>query len=248
MKLFIDKTTILIKDSTLLTLIIAEAALERVPKDLWNHPAIRSHSKRQKKPPQQLLLDRSLHHSAMRKLVKNEKRGRPDITHFALLEALGSPLNKEGLLQVYVHTNQELTIVVNPKARLPRDYNRFLGLIEQLFQLGKVPSKGDALLKLENKTLPKLLAETKTDYIMLFNREGKSKTVQEAVSSLHKKQRPTILIGGFPHGHFSKTTLELADEIVSVDSEMLEAWTLTARVIYEYERALSLPKKRLSEN
>jgi rRNA small subunit pseudouridine methyltransferase Nep1 len=232
----------------LLTLIIAEAALETVPKNLWSHPAVRRHSKRQKKPPQHLLLDRSLHHAAMKKLRENEKRGRPDITHFALLEALGSPLNKEGLLQVYVHTNNDYIITVNPKARLPRNYNRFLGLIEQLYRLGKVPLEGETLLKLENKTLQKLLAEIRADYVMLLSREGKPKTLQEAVPSLHKKRRPAVIIGGFPHGNFSKTTLKLADEIVSVDSEMLEAWTLTARVIYEYERVLSLPEKRLSEN
>jgi rRNA small subunit pseudouridine methyltransferase Nep1 len=232
----------------LLTLIIAEAALETVPKNLWSHPAVRRHSKRQKKPPQHLLLDRSLHHAAMKKLRENEKRGRPDITHFALLEALGSPLNKEGLLQIYVHTNNNYIITVNPKTRLPRNYNRFLGLFEQLFQLGKVPSEGEVLLKLERKTLPKLLAEIEADYILLLSREGKPKTVEKAVSSLQKKQRPAIIIGGFPHGHFSKITLELADESISVDSEMLEAWTLTARVIYEYEKVVSLPEKRLSEN
>lgn len=225
---------------------LAEAALETVPKDLWSHPAVRRHSKRQKKPPQNLLLDRSLHHSAMRRLGEDEKRGRPDITHFALLEALGSPLNKEGLLQAYVHTNQDYIITVNPSARLPRNYSRFLGLIEQLFQRGKVPSEGEALLKLESKTLPNLLAETEADYVMVFSREGQPKTLEEAVSSLQAKRRPAVIIGGFPHGHLSETTLQLADEIVSVDQEMLEAWTLTSRVIYEYERALSLPQKRLA--
>jgi rRNA small subunit pseudouridine methyltransferase Nep1 len=229
----------------LLILVLAEAALETVPKDLWSHPAVRRHSKRQKKPPQHLLLDRSLHHSAMRRLEENEKRGRPDIIHIALLEALGSPLNKEGLLQVYIHTNQDSAITVNPKARLPRNYNRFVGLIEQLFQLGKVPSEGETLLKLENKTLQNLLAEAKADYVIAFSREGQPTTIEEAVSTLQAKRRPAVIIGGFPHRHFSKTTLQLADEVVSVDSEMLEAWTLTSRVIYEYERALSLPKKRI---
>jgi rRNA small subunit pseudouridine methyltransferase Nep1 len=232
----------------LLALIIAEAALETVPKNMWSHPAVRRHSKRQKKPPLHLLLDRSLHHAAMGKLREKEKRGRPDITHFALLEALGSPLNKEGLLQIYVHTNNNYIITVNPKARLPRNYNRFLGLFEQLFQLGKVPSEGEVLLKLKLKTLPNLLAEIEADYVLLLSREGKPKTLEEAVSSLQKKQKPAIIIGGFPHGHFSKITIELADETISVDSEMLEAWTLTARAIYEYEQILSLPEKRLSEN
>jgi rRNA small subunit pseudouridine methyltransferase Nep1 len=232
----------------LLILVLAEAALETVPKNLWSHPAVRKHSKRQRKPPEQLLLDRSLHHSAMRLLEANEKRGRPDITHFGLLEALGSPLNKEGLLQTYVHTNKEYAITVNPITRLPRNYNRFIGLMEQLFQQGKVPSTREALLELEHKTLQTLLIEAETDYTLAFSREGKTKTLQDAVSALHSKRRPAVIIGGFPHGHFSETTLQLAEEVVCVDSEMLEAWTLTSRVIYEYERSLSLPKKRLCDN
>jgi rRNA small subunit pseudouridine methyltransferase Nep1 len=227
---------------------LAEAAIETVPETLWSHPAIRRHSKRQRKPPKQLLLDRSLHHAAMRRLDDDLKRGRPDITHFALLEALGSPLNREGLLQTYVHTNKDYTITVNPSARLPRNYNRFIGLIEQLFQQQKVPTEGETLLRLEPKTLQQLLAEAKPDYILAFSREGKPKTIQDAVSGLKSKQKPAVIVGGFPHGHFSETTTKLADEIVCVDSEMLEAWTMISRAIYEYEQTLSLPLKRLYES
>ena len=230
----------------MLILVLAEAALETVPKDLWSHPAVRHHSKRQRKPPKQLLLDRSLHHSAMRRLDDNEKRGRPDITHFALLEALGSPLNKEGLLQVYVHTNKDYTITVDPNTRLPRNYNRFIGLMEQLFQLGKVPSEGKVLLKLEHKTLQQLLTETEADYVLAFSREGKQKTLHDAVSSLQSKQRPAVIVGGFPHGHFSETAVQLADEVVCVNSEMLEAWTVASRVIYEYEGVFSATCNRES--
>ena len=230
----------------MLVLILAEAALETVPENLWSHPAVRRHSKRQRKPPQHLLLDRSLHHSAMRRLDNNLKRGRPDITHFALLEALGSPLNKEGLLQIYVHTNNNYVITVNPTVRLPRNYNRFIGLMEQLFHQQKVPSEGETLLRLEPKTLQQLLAEEKPDYTLAFSREGKPKTLQDAVFTLQPKQRPAVILGGFPHGHFQEATVKLADEVVCVDSEMLEAWTLTSRVIYEYERTVMLPKKRIN--
>ena len=229
----------------MLTFVLAEAALETVPEELWSHPAVRSHSKRQRKPAKQLLLDRSLHHSAMRRLQDNEKRGRPDITHFVLLEALGSPLNKEGQLKVYVHTNNNHVISVDSSTRLPRNYNRFTGLMEQLFQQGKVPIEGETLLKLEHKTLQQLLTETETDYTLAFSREGKPKPLHAAVSSLQTRRNPAVIVGGFPHSHFSKTTLQLADEVVCVDSEMLEAWTLASRVIYEYERVLKLPTKRL---
>jgi rRNA small subunit pseudouridine methyltransferase Nep1 len=183
----------------------------------------------------------------MKKLRQNEKRGRPDIVHFALLEALGSPLNKERLLQVYVHTNNDYILTISSEARLPRNYDRFVGLLEQLFELGRVPSKGRPLLKLERKTLSQLLEETKTDYAMAFSRKGSPETLEETISKLLEKQRPVVIIGGFPHGHFSETTIRLADEVVCIDSDMLETWTLTSRMIYEYERAISLPKKRLEQ-
>ena len=229
----------------LLVLVLAEAALETVPEALWSHPSVRRHSKRQRKPAVQLLLDRSLHHQAMKLLDDNLKRGRPDITHFCLLEALGSPLNKEGMLQIYVHTLENKVITVDSSTRLPRNYNRFIGLMEQLFQQGKVPIKGETLLKLEQKTLQQLLAETETDHILAFSRNGEPKTLTEAVSSLQPKKKPAIIIGAFPHSTFSETTIQLADELVCVDSEMLEAWTITSRAIYQYEQAILLPKKRV---
>ena len=229
----------------MLILILAESALETVPRGLWNHPAVKRHSKRHGKPPEFILLDRSYHHPAMKKLEESEKRGRPDIVHFALLEALGSPLNREGLLQVYVHTLNDHVITVNPEARLPRNYDRFVGLLEQLFELRRVPSRGKTLLKLESKTLPQLLDEVEPDYVMAFSRKGSPNTLEEAISRLLDKEGPAVIIGGFPHGHFSETTIKLASEVVSIDPEMLETWTLTSRVIYEYERAISLPRKRL---
>ncbi len=58
------------------------------------------------------ILDRSYHHAAMKDIADSEKRGRPDIAHLCLLEALGSPLNKEGLLRTYVHTYNDYVISV----------------------------------------------------------------------------------------------------------------------------------------
>jgi len=191
------------------------------------------------------MLDRSYHHAAMRVLQNNEKRGRPDIVHFALLEALGSPLNREGMLQTYVHTINDFVIHVNPKTRLPRNYNRFIGLMEQLFQHGRVPPSSEVLLKLERKTLPKLFEEIKPDYTLAFTREGEKRTLEETFSKVSDVQKLAVLIGGFPHGHFKKTTLQLANEAVCIDKEPLDAWTVVSRVVYEYERSVSITKKRL---
>ena len=229
----------------MLILILAESALETIPKNLWKHPAVKQYSKRRGKPPQFLLLDRSYHHAAMKRLEENEKRGRPDIVHFSLLEALGSPLNKEQLLQTYVHTFNDYVITVNPEARLPRNYNRFVGLVEQLFELGRIPSTGPSLLMLERETLPQLLHKIKPSYVVAFSSRGSPNTLENAMAKVSDKQRLVVFIGGFPHGHFTETTIKLANEVVRIDPEMLEAWAVTARIIYEYERCIYLPKKRL---
>jgi rRNA small subunit pseudouridine methyltransferase Nep1 len=183
----------------------------------------------------------------MKFLELNEKRGRPDIVHFALLEALGSPLNKEGLLQVYVHAFNDYVINVKPETRLPRNYARFMSLIEQLFEYVRVPPQKHetALLTLEHKTLAQLIQEIKPSYVLALSRTGKPHTLEEAISELQKEKRPLVIVGGFPHGNFSKATLKLVNETVCIDREMLETWTVVSRTIYEYERALSLPKKRL---
>jgi len=232
----------------LLNLILAESALETTPEKLWKHPAIQKYAKLRRKHPRFVLLDRSYHHGAMKSLEQNAKRGRPDIVHFALLEALGSPLNKEGLLQVYVHTFNDYVIKVNPETRLPRNYSRFVSLMEQLFEYGRVPPQKTqtALLTLEHKTLTQLVREVKPSYVLALTRTGKSCTLEEAISKLSNEKRPVLIVGGFPHGHFSEATLKLVNETVCIYPDMLETWTVTSRAIYEYERALSVSKKRLS--
>jgi len=64
-----------------------------------------------------------------RKVGKNIADCRPDITHQCLLALLDSPLNKAGHLQVYIHTNQNVLIEINPSIRIPRTFRRFCGLM-----------------------------------------------------------------------------------------------------------------------
>ena len=45
---------------------------------------------------------------------------------------LDSPLNRAGLLQVYIHTEKNVLIEVNPHMRIPRTFNRFSGLMGML--------------------------------------------------------------------------------------------------------------------
>jgi len=230
----------------LLVLILAESALETVPKEIATHPAVKKHARRRGKKPLQIILDRSYHHRAMLNLPDSEKRGRPDIVHFSLLSALGTPLAKEKLLEIYVHTIAGYVIYVNPEVRLPRNYLRFIGLMEQLFIHGKVPPESpNPLIRAEKKTLKELMDEINPEYTLIFTREGKIQSLENAISKLTDKTKAAVIVGGFPHGNFSEETLKLADEAVCIDPETLEAWTVTARIIYEYERLIWLPERRL---
>ena len=228
----------------MLNLVLAESALETIPKEIWGHPSIKRFSRRRGKHPRFIILDRSYHHHAMKLLENSKKRGRPDIVHFSLLEALGSPLNREGLLRVYVHTINDYVITVDPETRLPKNFNRFVGLIESLFEHKRVPPKGKPLLTLETKTLKSLIEELKPTYTIIFSTDGRARILDKAVEKLVEEKKPLVIVGGFPHGNFSESTLKLADEVVCIDPEMLETSIVVSRVVYEYERAINLAEKR----
>ena len=57
-----------------------------------------------------------------------------------MLNLLDSPLNKAGLLQVYIHTDSNVLIEVSPHLRIPRTYKRFAGLMVQLLHKMKIRS------------------------------------------------------------------------------------------------------------
>ena len=229
-----------------LLFVLAEAALERVPKELWRHPSVVRTARARGKRPGAILLDRSLHHPAMRKLPNANKRGRPDLVHTTLLALMGSPLNREGLLRTYVHTIDDHVIEIEPITRLPKNYNRFVGLIEQLYEEGQVPPGGPPLLTIRREGLSELVGRLRPDRVLLFTEEGEPRTIEEAVRGLAGLEKPMVVVGGFPHGSFSQEAISLADERVCVDPEGLEAWVIAARVVYEFERAIGLPRARLS--
>ena len=231
----------------MLNLLLAESALETVPKQLWSHPSVAKRAKALRKSPGEVLLDRTYHHGAMLHLEIGERWGRPDIVHFSLLEALGAPLNREGLLRIYVHTLEDHVISVDPEVRLPRNYDRFVGLIEQLYREGRVPVEGKPLLKLRKGSLRDILSEIEPSYVMAFTRRGEPKTLEDAIKVLRKYENPVAIIGAFPRGHFTNETAKLANLSVSIDPEMLETWTVTSRVIYEFERQMELPEKRFEK-
>ncbi|KDQ65146.1 hypothetical protein JAAARDRAFT_146545 [Jaapia argillacea MUCL 33604] len=78
------------------------------------------------------LLNCDDHQGILAKMNRDIADARPDITHQCLLTLLDSPLNKAGLLQIYIHTAKGVLIEVNPHVRIPRTFKRFSGLMVQL--------------------------------------------------------------------------------------------------------------------
>ena len=78
------------------------------------------------------LLDCDKHKALMLKHSIDPSTCRPDICHQSLLMLLDSPLNKAGLLQVYIRTEKKLLIEIHPQTRIPRTFPRFSGLMVQL--------------------------------------------------------------------------------------------------------------------
>ena len=78
------------------------------------------------------------------------KRGRPDIVHFALIEALSTPLFFNNLLQVYVSTISNQVVYIGENLRIPKSYPRFEGLMIDLFKKYHIrEGKNATLLKLK---------------------------------------------------------------------------------------------------
>jgi rRNA small subunit pseudouridine methyltransferase Nep1 len=224
----------------ILNIVLARSALETIPEEIVNHPSVKKWAERRRKDPRKLLLDMSYHYAAMRELKDWNKRGRPDIVHITLLNLLGSPLNNEGLLRVYVHTLNDYIITINPEINLPRNYLRFVGLIEQLFEIGRVPPKGNWLMKIEKKKLDRLLKEINPSKVIILTEKGKRIKLENFGKKILNEKNPLVIIGGFQRGEFSEEDLKLADEKYAIYKKSLDAWIIASMVVHEVERVMQI--------
>ncbi|WP_415281463.1 ribosome biogenesis protein [Candidatus Nitrososphaera sp. FF02] len=216
---------------------IAEAALECVPEEIAGQPAVTGHARKLGRKPAETLLDRSYHHAAMKRLPDAHKRGRPDIVHFSLMEALSTPLFTQGHLKVYVHTYGDRIITVADNLRLPKSYFRFEGLMQSLFRDGAVKSdEGTVLMEMEKEkgTLADLISEVAPGKVVGLSSAGVESTAEQVA---RKNADSMFIVGGFPKGHFSDATKTLFNCTYSIESTGLEAHVVIARVLYECEKA-----------
>jgi len=216
-----------------LILIFAECGLEIIPQKIRRHPSVRRNMN--KKLYSSQLLDSAIHHSAMKKLKNHNKRGRPDILHLGLLNALGSPLNKSGNLQIYIQTINNKIFEVNPEVRIAKNYNRFKGLMAKLLIDGKITYEDKHLFSSIKKPLSKLIESfDKPEVLLLSSRGDQIKHYQDLFSKDLSKNYVAI-IGGFQKDTFSPKILELSQQLVSISKFKLNSWVVVSRAISFYE-------------
>ena len=220
----------------MLSLILAESALELIPKELQNHNSVLAYSKRINKKPSELILDVSWHFAAMKDIKNEIKRGRPDLVHFCMLEACSIPLYFENKLRVYVHTVDDKVISVGNNVRLPKSYHRFIGLIEKLYVTGIIEEGGKKLLEMKNMSFKELVDKINPKEIIGLSTKGATSSYEKLAKVICKDS--CIVVGGFPKGHFSDQILKMMNNLVSVDKNPLEAHVIISRVLYEYEKEL----------
>jgi len=177
--------------------VFVETSLEKIPREILNHPDVLRSARRRGKEPEKIILDDSIHHRAMKSLKMRSKRGRPDIIHQCLLSLLDSNLEK---FDTFIHTVNREIIWINRETRIPRNYNRFVGLMEDLFEKGIVKAKGDKLMEVLKISLSDILTEN-----TVVMQEGyDEKNLVESIS-----QNLTVCIGAFPHGSFCYEVMEI---------------------------------------
>ncbi|NIM26407.1 MAG: ribosome biogenesis protein [Nitrososphaeria archaeon] len=220
----------------MISLVLAESALELVPKKLRNHPSVISHARKLGKRNSEILLDNSWHFAAMKGIDDEKKRGRPDLVHLSMLEATSIPLYKENQIKIFIHTIDDKVIYLGDNVHIPKSYHRFEGLIEKLFSDKIIKSENQTLLEIKENSFSDLIDEINPSTVIGFSTQGEEHTFESA--ALQLPDNCCIVIGGFQKGHFSDEVQNRLNQLIAIRDTSFEAHVVVARILYEYEKTI----------
>ncbi|MCL4437747.1 MAG: 16S rRNA methyltransferase [Thermoplasmataceae archaeon] len=224
----------------MLNIVLIDSELETIPENMLEDYAVRKYAKERGKPAREILLDSNFLHAAIERYFpgQSNRMGRPDIFYHFLQVAQSSILNLRGGLRIYIHTKNDLVIEVRPDTRIPKSYNRFVGLIEDLFRKGSVGPEGQKLMATRKSDALEFL-ETKLGESekILLSPSGTEKKITELFKnqSSHGSEECTVIIGGFSEGDFH-TSVYGKYKGVKIFKDELTIWSVAMEAICQYER------------
>ncbi|SAM04613.1 hypothetical protein [Absidia glauca] len=169
---------------------------------------------------QLLNVDDHLH--ILKKTGRETYEARPDITHQCLLTLLDSPLNKAGLLQVFIHTQKNVLIEVNPHIRIPRTFKRFAGLMVQLLHKLSIRAVNgqEKLLRVVENPVSKYFPTN--SYKMALSWDAPTVKLSEHMPTIPSDKNIVVAIGSMAHGTDDFADAYV-DEKISVSDYSLSA-------------------------
>ncbi len=147
-----------------------------------------------------------------------------------------TPLYLENQIKYYIHTISDHVIELNFGVRLPKSYHRFIGLFEKLFHNYLTNEESDPLINIYESSFSELMNDIDSDHVVGLSRQGDLLSSNYLSDKITNSPRPTLLIGGFSHGTFSKNVLNCVDDLISLGNYNLESHTACSRIIYEIEK------------
>lgn len=187
----------------MITILVADAAIELIHQALQGLPKAKKLARMRGNRPSEILLDSSfLTEREMALVTCAERRGRPDIVHRVLLVALDSPVRDLLPLRLYLHTVGGRVFEVSPETRLPRNYRRFLGLMEQPLVRGRVGPLGAPLIFEVGKSMSDLTGEVEPESVVALSERGPLEDPLVAAREISSGDG-FLILGGFAHGGFS---------------------------------------------
>lgn len=186
-----------------------------------------------------------------KKLHKDPNEYRPDILHQELLALLDSPLNKAGLLKVYVSTKKNVLIDVNASIRIPRTYKRFAGLMVQLLHKMKIKAAtGSSTGDSSSGTLLKVIKNPVSQYLpagtrcfgmscqgTLYRPSAVARALLPAtVDSKSGSTPPTcFIIGAMSTGHVTLDDYPYIEQMISLSEYPLSGAAAISRLMAAIE-------------
>lgn len=144
-------------------------------------------------------------------------------------------------MKVYIRTQKNILIEVNPKTRIPRTFDRFCGLMVQLLQklsIHAAEGSHEKLLKVVKNPVTLYFPPGCYKVGASFSAEKKVRPIDlPALAKSGTSESLVIVIGAMAHGSVVSTAGDFLDEVVSISRYPLSGAQVCSRICTAFEES-----------